>query len=63
MKATHLILATVLVIAAFFSGCGGDEYSELDEAVKSHDCYFCKEEVKGGGAKMQTLRRRPLQWG
>ena len=54
MKATHLILAAVLVMAAFFSGCGGAD------DIK-HKCVECKNMVNAGATRCEHCGGNPYK--
>ena len=59
MKQLAFATLAMFLLPVLFSGCGGDEYSELEEVVSSHDCHFCKEEVKGGAIKCKHCGEDP----
>ena len=53
MKATHLILAAVLVMAAFFSGCGTEDIK--------HKCAECKNMVNVGATRCEHCGGNPYK--
>ena len=53
MKATHLILAAVLVMAAFFSGFGADDIK--------HKCAECKNMVNMGATRCEHCGGNPYK--
>ena len=58
MKQLAFTTLALFLLPILFCGCG-DEYSELEEVVESHDCFFCKEEVKGGAIKCKHCGEDP----